>query len=136
MRPSGSGAIVPSSRLGSRDARRGIGRRVFTSEVTRPFECTSFSESHPPEVVFEPMMPIACTPAVKPRVIVFVPPDCCPEGPPPDPLDDGARVVGAAHATTVIARTSGKPASLAMSREPNIFNLLAGLSPPPLADEG
>src|SRR5262245_19239109 len=73
MRPSGRREIEPSSRLGRRAASRGMGRRLFTSEVTRALEWISFNDCQPPEVVVAPMMPIACTVELKPTVIVFVP---------------------------------------------------------------
>src|SRR3954469_11027579 len=66
--PSGCTTIDPSASDGTRLASRPIGRRLSVSDVMSPFECSSFIDCQPPEVVPLPNTPIDDTPAVTPTV--------------------------------------------------------------------
>src|SRR5689334_1494115 len=104
IRPSGSSEIVPSSRVGTRSARRPIGRRLLISDVMRPLECTSLSVCQPPAVVVFPATPIASTSEVIAKVKVFV--RCGAGAGSVAPRPDGVGAMGAAQAAARIARTN------------------------------
>src|SRR5581483_11605945 len=97
--------MLPSSTVGTRSASLPTGRRVWTSDVTSPLVCSSFTETQPPTVVLPSMLPMLPTWDVTPIVMLLVLPVSRAGGESFSDVD--SRVVDGPHAAkTAIAVTS------------------------------